>query len=1388
MKQILAGKSFSLVLLALTLSACGGGGGGGGGQADTTAPTLTQVTAVLPNTRDNTPSYTFNSTEAGRIDYSGGCIPSDLNARSGNNTVTFRQLSDRLYDTCRLTVTDASGNESEELAVSPFTVDTVLPTLSTTTAIITSSQNRTPVYVFNSSEAGALTLTGGCTSTMDAAVNGTNEITFNSLEDGTYNCTVTVTDAALNARTLTIPAFTVDNVAPGLVQVTPVSDWVRARTANYAFSSNEIGTISYGGDCTSSNVDAVSAINNVVVLSMARDGTHNNCTLTVEDLAGNVSEVLAINNFTVDTIAPTLTQSDAVFPSVTNDSTPQFSFNSTEPGTILFMGGLCRSVTTTTAASGSTRIVFNPLIDGTHNCTLRVTDDAGNASELLTIPTFRVVTTGPVLTAGTPISELSNNRSPSYQFGSNETGTVTFSAQCGSPTATAVTGGYRIDFSNLSDNTYSGCVITVTDVVGNHSSLAIADFEVDATAPELTEGTPVAALSNNRSPEYSFTSTEIHTVTFDGACAAEAFSPSFEVDGDTITVSFVNLSDANYTDCDVIVSDEAQNASTLEIPDFTVDATAPVLEEVTPIAERGSNRSPNYEFSSNETGTVTFSAECGSPSPVATELEEGYRIAFSNLSDRTYSGCVITVTDEAQNASTLTIPDFTVDTGGPEIAAVGAMPDTVNGHPVFTFSSDEVGEIRYAGDCASATDEAIDGNNPITLGAASNPANSLSDGPHSNCTVQVVDDAGNVSNVLALPAFVVDATAPLLDEETAIATLTNDNTPTYEFSSDEAGTISYGGLCQSGGTSADVGFNTITFNQLGDASYDTCTLTVTDAVGNAATLNISDFRIDITPPSLTGLVPVASPTNAVAPSVVFNSDEVGTITHNGACGFINLAAQSGSNTVTFNGLIAGDYTCTLTVTDEAQNASTLNIPTFTIDRIAPSLAQVTPVRALGNDNTPSYTFSSSEAGTISYQNCAFDNEEAIQGNNTITFSALVDATYSNCRILVTDDAGNSSTPLTVTEFEIDTLPPVLTEVAQVPNDYTQTYTFHSTEEGSVTYRGSCAASLEDALDANNVITLETPEGNPLPVRFYQDCTIQVTDAAGNDSAQLEISAFRVGKPLNDTGITLCGDFAFNSSGYVGSGIHNNNVDCINGVSPSVTETQDGFEIGNGRDVVPAGQDAVHGRDADPATNEDSDGLAGFSYTKLGADGEPLAAQDASWSDTGNELDGTKWSCVQDNVTGLTWEVKTNDGGLHDVDHGYSWYNSTGINNGGSAGWPDDVTRNDCYNTTRCDTEKYVADVNAEQLCGHSDWRLPSINELRSLRSPNVLNNLNRAFFHHVRIFGGGGGERLWSSTPNAQDSRAWYFQLSSDETSGGFFGTASKSLEYTARLVRSNQR
>jgi hypothetical protein len=178
------------------------------------------------------------------------------------------------------------------------------------------------------------------------------------------------------------------------------------------------------------------------------------------------------------------------------------------------------------------------------------------------------------------------------------------------------------------------------------------------------------------------------------------------------------------------------------------------------------------------------------------------------------------------------------------------------------------------------------------------------------------------------------------------------------------------------------------------------------------------------------------------------------------------------------------------------------------DITSPILSQVTAITTPTNDNTSSYTFSSTEAGTITYGgSCSSDNTSATTDNNTVTFNALADGTYNNCTITVTDSASNASSTLDVNTFVVDTTAPVIAEVTAVTtptNDKTPNYTFSSTEAGTITYGGSCSSSTTSATTDNNTITFSTLDNGT-----HSNCIIKVTDSAVNVSNTLEITDFTV---------------------------------------------------------------------------------------------------------------------------------------------------------------------------------------------------------------------------------------------------------------------------------------
>ncbi|MDQ5961121.1 MAG: hypothetical protein QG581_41, partial [Patescibacteria group bacterium] len=178
-----------------------------------------------------------------------------------------------------------------------------------------------------------------------------------------------------------------DVTAPTLTESSPIGSTADT-TPSYTFTTNEAGSITYGGDCTSATTTALSG-SNAITFATLSVATHSNCTITVTDSSLNTSTPLTVTSFTItsDTTPPTLTESSAI--ATSTNTTPDYTFSTTEAGSLTY-GGDCTS-STTTATSGTNTITFATLSAGTHtNCTIQVTDASTNASTPLAITSFTI--------------------------------------------------------------------------------------------------------------------------------------------------------------------------------------------------------------------------------------------------------------------------------------------------------------------------------------------------------------------------------------------------------------------------------------------------------------------------------------------------------------------------------------------------------------------------------------------------------------------------------------------------------------------------------------------------------------------------------------------------------------------------------------------------------------------------------------------------------------------------------------------------------------------------------------------------------------------------------------------------------------------------------------
>ncbi|SUZ50414.1 uncharacterized protein METZ01_LOCUS3268 [marine metagenome] len=200
----------------------------------------------------------------------------------------------------------------------------------------------------------------------------------------------------------------------------------------------------------------------------------------------------------------------------------------------------------------------------------------------------------------------------------------------------------------------------------------------------------------------------------------------------------------------------------------------------------------------------------------------------------------------------------------------------------------------------------------------------------------------------------------------------------------------------------------------------------------------------------------------------------------------------------------------------------------------PKIAEVTKVTTPTNDTTPDYTFSSTEAGTISYGgSCSSNTSIAISGNNTITLNSLSDGTYSDCTIVVRGTTGYLSNTLTITSFTVDTTAPTVSSISPTDNQsgvsisdnisVTFSEVMDNTSVTTNTDNTTCSGSFQLSSDnfssciqmsssplssnSNKTFTVD-PSDNLSVTKYYKiRVTTGVKDSVGNTlSSQYETSS------------------------------------------------------------------------------------------------------------------------------------------------------------------------------------------------------------------------------------------------------------------------------------------
>ena len=1003
---------------------------------ETVAPNTTIDSGPTGNTNDNTPTWTFSSSEAGstfecRIDSGAwAACPTPYTPAAlsdGNHTFEVRAVDPQL----NVDATPASRT---------ITVDATAPALvALTDSDPDSPANDNNPEIKGNAEAGStvrLYMNATCTSavaaTGTAAAFTAPGLTVAVANDTTTTYWATATDSFGNASACSTSSlqYREDSTAPALVTLGDSDPDSPANDNNPEIKGTaEAGsTVRLYTNATCTSTVAASGTASAftspgLTVTVPADAT-TTFWATATDAAGNTSACSVSSlAYREDSTSPNTTI-DSGPNGVTNDSTPTFAFSSSEsPSTFE-----CRVDGAPWATCSSPHTTAN-LSEGVHTFEVRAIDPAGNVDQTPASRTITVDTAdpAPVVLGDSDPDSPANDNGPEIKGDAEAGSTVRLytnatctSAVAASGTAAAFTSpGLTVTVPGDATTTFWA---TATDAAGNVSACSTSSlaYREDSTGPNTTIDSGPSSPTNDSTPTFGFSSDETPS-SFE--CRVDAGTWA-DCDSSHTTL---DLPDGTHI-FEVRATDAAGNPdSTPASASITVDTTAPETTIDSGPAGLIDESTPTYTFSSSEPGSIF---ECRVNGGAWESCSSPHTTA--SLADGPHTFEVRAI-DEAGNAdSTPDSRSITVDTTAPE-TTIYSGPSGLVGDPTptYAFSSSE---------SPSTFECRVDGG-AWTPCSSPETTPSLSDGAHT-FEVRAIDAAGNADATPEVREIVVDTTAPSTTLDSGPSGPTTDPTPTFAFSSDEVGS-SYecsidGGPwapCASPETTASLTDGPHTFE-----------VRATDAAGNADPTPASQaFTVDTGAPSTTIDSGPSGPTTDSAPTYTFTSDEPGSTFE---CRVDAGAWASCTSPSTVGPLADGPHTFEVRATDPAGNQGPPSGRQFEVDTAAPETTIDSGPSGPTGDPTPTYAFSSSEPGST--LECRVDGGAWATCTSPETTASLNDGPHT-FEVRATDAAGNVDPTPALRTINVDSAAPETTIVsgpAGTVNDSTPTFAFDSSEPGS----------------------------------------------------------------------------------------------------------------------------------------------------------------------------------------------------------------------------------------------------------------------------------------------------------------------------------------------------
>ena len=1208
-------------------------------------------------------------------------------------------------------VSDAAGNAADQFSGSVL-VDTTKPSVD---SVVVAGDDKVNAVEIESAVAVSGTTTdaeegreislniGGEMATAQVAADGsfTTDVDLSNLStDGTYTLSADVSDAAGNAADQFSGSVLIDTTKPIInsvavagddkVNATEINSLVAVSgTTTDAEEGREI-SLNIGGKTATALVAADgSFIADIDLSGLSPDATYQ-VTADVADSAGNAADQFS-GSVIVDTTKPSI---DSVVVSGDDqvNATEIASAVSVSGATTgveagrevsLIIGGVLAAASVDDSGNFAVDVDLSSLsADGTYTLSADVSDSAGNAapqfSGSVLIDTTKPVINSVVLSGDDVINSSDTLASVAVSVSTSgvEDGQKLSLSVGGITAEVAVTSNVfdgTVDLSDLEDGAEIVVSGDVSDLAGNAAETFTKSIVKDTAAPTIaitsvaTDGTINASEVDE--VEIIGTASEdgqsVSLAITDGANTVEA-DTTVSNNSYSVTVDLASLDDSASISLDVTVADTAGNEGSASKTDIIKDTLAPSIVSISVAGDNvvnSSEKSDSVAVAGSTSGVeddqqITLTINGANITTAVSGNSFSTSADLSGLGDGTYT-VGGNVADAAGNPADAANVDFVIDTIPPsqKVDSASISLSTDNGSSASDFITNEAeqaisatlsaslgsGDVLYASVDGGSNWQQVDSANisgtSITWGAT------LAEGTNT-IQFQVADSADNNGTIIKKD-YTLDTTAP------------TQSVSSIAFSVDS-------------GTAGDLVTNT---------AAQTITATLSAALG--------------TDEILFGAVSLDGEGNPDWADITDN------VSGQGISWDVTLSA--GANDIQF------------IVEDAAGNSGEPAKQSYFFDNEAPktntagttaSAAEASVANLDAGDSTDNYGIASYEWTQVQSNGSALSADDiklSIANGNDATTTANtpgitdddIDSLSFYFSLKITDVAGNSSGAMSTLNVSNTYTTPNITASTGAPN-FDQLSLSWPTETG-LTYdlhRSSAAdcdlSATNNCADYQLYAALDLSDGAQTDSGLDFFSSYYYWLEAKNDDTVVSLSstpseANTTGPALNDTGITGGGDYP---SGFdsLGDGTACNGGYLVDDNGDVISDPDN--HSGNSTFVPFAAEDCELGRDADDTLNDDSDGKAGFSFTRLNSDGSEYSG-DGVYSEQ-------PWACVVDNVTGLIWEVKTTTtGNASYYDQGYTWE--------GASTTLAAYLNGDNFNNT-----------DGSGLCGRTDWRLPTVQEIHGL--------------------------------------------------------------------------